>query len=70
MLRRAGLTRGQVLVEIERGAWRKRGVHSVQVDELGARAHWWCAIWESGRTAVLDGPTALLAAGLTGWRSR
>lgn len=67
MLMRAGLTRGQILVEIERGAWRKHGVHTVQVDDLGPRAHWWRALWESGRSSVLDGPTALIEAGLKGW---
>jgi very-short-patch-repair endonuclease len=28
---------------------------------------WWWAVWESGPGAVLDGVTALQAAGLTGW---
>lgn len=67
MLMRAGLTRGEILVEIERAAWRKRGVHTVQVDDLGERALWWCALWESGRSSVLDGVTSLQADGLTGW---
>ncbi|ANS79320.1 hypothetical protein SGUI_1924 [Serinicoccus hydrothermalis] len=67
MLRRSGLSRGQILVEIERGAWRKLGVHTVQVDDLGPKAPWWCALWESGASAVLDGATSLEAAGLTGW---
>ncbi|WP_151523714.1 hypothetical protein [Serinicoccus kebangsaanensis] len=67
MLGRHGLTRGQILVEIERGAWSKRGVHTVQVDDLGPRAASWCALWESGASAVLDGPSSLIDAGLTGW---
>ena len=69
MLHAAGLTRGQVRSEVERGAWHAIGRHTISVcgAEAGERARWWWALWESGERAVLDGATALLAAGLKGW---
>lgn len=69
MLLDRGLTRGQIEVEIEHGAWTTAGRHTVSVtaDAPSGRGLWWRALWESGSRSVLDGPTALLAAGLTGW---
>ncbi|MDO5533028.1 MAG: hypothetical protein Q4F65_00045 [Propionibacteriaceae bacterium] len=69
MLHAAGLTRGQVRSQIEHGAWRAVGRHTLDVTgvELTGRAAWWLALWESGRSAALDGISALQAAGLTGW---
>lgn len=69
MLLRAGLTRGQIDGHVARGAWHKVGRHTLAItgSELLRRAPWWRALWESGRDAALDGVTALLAAGLTGW---
>ncbi len=69
MLVGAGLTRGQVRSQIERGAWRAVGHHTISVTgaEPTGRARWWWALWESGRHAALDGVTALLAGGLKGW---
>ena len=63
MLLGAGLTRGQVRSQIERGAWRAVGHHTISVTgaEPTGRARWWWALWESGRHAALDGVTALLA---------
>lgn len=69
MLLDAGLTRGQVKAQLARGAWHRLGHHTVSI--IGAappgRARWFVALWESGRHAALDGPTALLASGLRGW---
>lgn len=69
MLQNVGLTRGQVRSEVERGAWRAVGHHTISVSgaEPTGRGRWWWALWESGRHAALDGVTALLAAGLQGW---
>lgn len=70
MLIGAGITRGQLDGEVRRGAWHAAGVHTLCITgtEPVGRALWWRALWESGKNAVLDGPTALLAAGLTGWK--
>lgn len=69
MLRQAGLTRGQVRSQLERGAWRAVGIHTISITgaEPVGRARWWWALWESGQHAALDGVTSLLAAGLKGW---
>ena len=69
MLARAGLTAGQVRSEVERGVWHRAGVHTLSISgrQPTGRGVWWRAVWESGRHAALDGPTALMAAGLTGW---
>lgn len=69
MLLAAGLTRGQIQVEIEHGVWVPAGRHVLCVTstEPAGTGMWWCALWESGTRSVLDGATALLAAGLTGW---
>ena len=72
MLLGAGFTRGQVDAQVARGAWHRKGRHTVIVtgDIFVGRAAWWHALWESGRHAALDGATALLAAGLKGWVER
>ena len=69
MLLDAGLTAGQIRTELERGAWHRAGWHtsSIAAREPVGRGLWWRALWESGRHSALDGTTALLAAGLTGW---
>ncbi|GAA5168562.1 hypothetical protein [Ornithinimicrobium tianjinense] len=68
MLLGEGLTRGQIDVELRHGAWIAWGRHTIGVtSEPGSRAPWWAALWESGRRSVLDGVTALQAAGLSGW---
>lgn len=65
----AGLTRGQIRHEIEAGVWRKVGIHTLDIDggDPARQALWWRALWESGSRSVLDGITALQAAGLEGW---
>lgn len=65
----AGLSRADIDAEIDAERWHRLGWHTVGVDvrvPLGP-ARWWWAIWESGPGAVLDGVTALQAAGLRSW---
>lgn len=70
-LRVRKVTRADVRTEVEAGRWRTDGVHTVVVGtgELSAEAQRWRAVWESGPGAVLDGVSALHAAGLTGFVS-
>lgn len=72
MLLGAGLTRGQVQVEVQHGVWVPAGRHTlcISTTEPVGEGLWWWALWESGQRSVLDGPTALLVAGLTGWSER
>jgi hypothetical protein len=65
------VSRDDVRTEVAAGRWTPAGTHTViigtgppSVD--GAR---WRAVWESGAGAVLDGVSALHAAGLTGFTS-
>lgn len=60
-----GLTRAEVRAEIRSGRWTRAGSQCVQVMPPTARSDWWRALFEVGPSAVLDGVTALLAAGLT-----
>lgn len=70
MLLGAGLTRGQIAAEIDRGAWHAVGRHTVSVEgrRLSLQACWCRAVWESGCHAALDGTSALVASGLRGWK--
>lgn len=72
MMVQAGLTRGQIRTEVDRGAWSVAGSHTLCIDGDAprGRGRWWRALWESGSRAVLDGVTALLATGLEGWEER
>lgn len=69
-LRAAGITREQIRSEVERGVWQRAGWHTLCIDGHHPRGRglWWRALWESGKRSALDGVTALLAAGLTGWK--
>ena len=57
--------------EVLSGRWTRLGIHTVQIGtgQLSAEALRWRAVWESGPGAVLDGASALHAAGLTGYRT-
>jgi hypothetical protein len=70
LLRAAGLTATEINSEMEALRWARLGVHTVgvTVSRPTGRALWWWALWESGPGAVLDGVTALQAAGLAGWQ--
>lgn len=62
----AGVTRADLRTEIRAGRWRLVGRHTVLLAgaDLVDESRWWSAVWESGPGAVLDGVTALAAAGL------
>lgn len=64
-----GLTRSEVRCEVRAGRWRQHGRQAISVHtgELGEPAIWWCAVFEVGSKSVLDGVTALRAAGMTGY---
>lgn len=64
-----GLSRGDLRSEVERGVWQTAGVHTLCVDGTEPRGEglFWRALWECGPRSVLDGPSALLAAGLRHW---
>jgi len=64
-----GLSRSEVRCEIRAGRWRAhcRQTICVHTKALTEPATWWSAIFEVGSKAVLDGVTALQAAGLTGY---
>ncbi|WP_188427601.1 hypothetical protein [Ornithinimicrobium tianjinense] len=64
-----GLTDHDITAEVGRGVWQRVGVHSLCIDgraPTGEGRLWW-ALWESGPRAVLDGASALIAAGLRSW---
>lgn len=71
-LRAVAVTRADVRSEVEAGRWLVTGRHTVVIGNVlpTGRALLWQAVWETGSGAALDGPAALLAAGLTGFDSR
>ena len=64
-----GLTRYDIDAQLRRGVWHSAGAHTICVDGREPRDEGllWRALWESGPRAVLDGPTALIVAGLKHW---
>lgn len=69
-LGRLGFDDAAVRREIAAERWRSVGTHTVALHtgRLEVLAIWWRAIWEvAGGVALLDGVTALQAAGLTGF---
>ena len=60
-----GLTRAEVRAEIMARRWRRFGDQCVQTGPGDHTSPWWRALFEVGPRAVLDGVTALQAAGLT-----
>jgi very-short-patch-repair endonuclease len=68
-LRSQGLTRFDIASEVSAGRWRAAGRHTVVIgtEMTTEEARLWQAVWESGSGAVLDGISALLAAGLKGY---
>src|SRR5699024_8610039 len=67
-LRDAGICRDEVRSELRGQRWTALGRHTIGIDtalvpqDWPAKAAW--AVWETGSGAVLDGVSALLAAGL------
>ncbi len=68
-LRAVGVDRHHVRVQVAAGRWAAAGRHTVVVagGEPAGEGRWWWAVWESGSGAVLDGVSALLAHGMTGF---
>lgn len=69
MLRAEGLTVSFIRAQERAGRWTRLGRHTLGITCVvpGVEGARWQAVWESGPRAVLDGVTALQAAGLTGW---
>lgn len=68
-LRALGITRFEVRSEAAARRWGATGRHTVVIgagEPTGDGRLWW-ALWESGPGAVLDGASALVAGGLTGF---
>lgn len=59
-----GVTRSEVRAEVRAERWQRLGPQSLQVGPFDASTTWWRAVFEVGPTAVLDGISALQAAGL------
>ncbi|MDF8263348.1 hypothetical protein [Luteipulveratus flavus] len=64
-----GVTRWMVRDRLAKGAWVRWGVHTVGLrrGDLSGLGRLWRAVWESGRVSALDGVSALVVAGLTGF---
>lgn len=60
-----GLTRGEVRAELKARRWQRFGDQCVRTGPGDRTSFWWRALFEVGPRAVLDGVTALQAAGLT-----
>ena len=59
-----GISWSQRRAEVAAGRWTRLGEYCLQVGPADHTAAWWRALFEVGPTAVLDGVTALHAAGL------
>ncbi|WP_286929511.1 MULTISPECIES: hypothetical protein [Aeromicrobium] len=64
----AGVTRATLRAQLEAGRWRSWGRHAIALHSgpLPLRSVWWRAVIEAGPRSMLDGVSALQAAGLTG----
>lgn len=70
ILRQMGITRHHVRAQVNAGRWKSHGHQTIAMHTaaLCEAASWWRALWEVGhRIAVLDGVSALQAAGLKGY---
>jgi very-short-patch-repair endonuclease len=59
-----GMSRAETRAEVGGGRWTRLGTQCLQVGPATPRSDWWRALFEVGPSAVLDGVTALQAAGL------
>ena len=66
-----GVTRWQIRAELRAGRWRAVGRQSVvtHTGPLPLAPRHWVAVFEAGPRAFLDGSSALVAAGLTGFET-
>lgn len=64
----SGVTRSELRAHLRAERWRPWGRHAIALHSgpLPVRAAWWRAVIEAGPRAMLDGVSALQAAGLTG----
>src|SRR4051812_21759617 len=72
LLWQRGVDRHAVAREIAADRWRAHGAQTIALhsQDLGPPALWWRAVWEVGcLSAALDGASALVAAGVTGYES-
>jgi very-short-patch-repair endonuclease len=65
-----GVPRGVVRANVRAGRWRRVGSQSICLvtGPLTRSAQEWAAVFEAGPRAFLDGTSALIASGLTGYR--
>ncbi|PRZ44338.1 hypothetical protein CLV47_101464 [Antricoccus suffuscus] len=66
-LYQAGLTRSEVRAELAAGRWVRLGQQSIQVGPAGTHSKLWQAVFEVGTAAAVDGVSALIAVGLSGF---
>ena len=66
-----GITRAQIRAHVRARRWRRIGSQTVALatGPLTEDARFWAAVFEAGPRAQLDGESALIASGLTGYRS-
>ena len=66
-----GVTRAQIRAHVRARRWRRVGTQSIALSTgpLAAEGKLWAAVFEAGPRAQLDGVSALVAAGLTGYRT-
>ncbi len=67
-LRELGIGRDRVAAHVRAGRWKRHGRHTIALHtgELSDRARAWRAVHESRGDALVDGITALQAAGVSG----
>ncbi|MGQ0467405.1 MAG: DUF559 domain-containing protein [Sporichthyaceae bacterium] len=71
LLLESGITRWEIDAELRARRWQRRGRQCIRVAPGDQQvADWYRALVEVGAPAVLDGVTALLAAGLENWKER
>lgn len=67
-----GISPEEVRTELRVGFWHRAGAHTLSVDARephGVGRFWW-ALWESGPRCILDGASARIWCGLTGWTEK
>lgn len=70
-LRDLGVSRHRAAAQVTAGRWVRVGKQTFGMRDapLEPLAQWWRAVWETGeRIALIDGASALQAAGLKGWK--
>lgn len=67
-----GISPEEIRTELRVGFWHRAGKHTLSIDAREPHDHgcFWWALWESGPRSVLDGASALIWRGLTGWTEK